>query len=441
MYDEELLEKDARKMYSWAKTLWPMNRSLTGEGNLKTLNFIKSILKNLKILSANSGKKVFDWKVPEEWRVKDAFIQGKDGKKFCEFKKNNLHLVGYSEPINKQLSFKELSKHLYTLKNQPKLIPYVTSYYEKKWGFCISYNEFKKLKEQDYKVFIDSKHFNGKMHYAELLIKGKSYKEIFFSTNICHPSMANNEISGICLLTAIAKYVKSNFKKPNYSYRFLFIPETIGSINYLSDNYKKMKKKIFAGYTVSCVGDDRAYSLIHSPYENNFSEKILHTVLKKKKNYKQYSFLERGSDERQYCSSLINLPICGFCRSKYGEYPEYHTSGDNFNVLTKNGLKGSLEVFYNIVNGLENSFNKPLSKYECEPFMGKRELYNNTSSKITTSKGDKKMKNFRINLDFLAYANGKNDLFDIANFLNISLDETLLTFKTLKHNKLLASEK
>ena len=348
--------------------------------------------------------------------------------------------MGYSEPIDKTVSLKELSKHLYTLKNQPKFIPYVTSYYEKKWGFCISYNEFKKLKNQKYRVFIDSEHFNGKMHYAEIVNPGKSKKEIFFSTNICHPSMANNEISGICLLMGIAQYIQSNFKKTNYTYRFLFIPETIGSINYISDNFKNMKKKIFAGYTISCVGDERAFSLIHSPYQNNFSEKFLHTILKKK-NYKQYSFLDRGSDERQYCSSLVDLPICGFCRSKYGEYPEYHTSGDDFNVVTQKGLKGSLEVFIDLINGLENSFIKPRAKYKCEPFMGKRNLYNNTSTKITMSRKDKKMKNFRINLDFLAYANGKNDLFDIANYLNISVGEVLLTFETLKINKLLTFKK
>ena len=436
MHYYNLLDAYSKSMYSWAKKLWPLNRSLTGNDNLKTLNFIKEILSDLTILSAKSGKKIYDWRIPSEWNIKDAFIEGEDGKKICEFKKNNLHIVGYSESVNKTLSLKDLKKNLYTLKNQPNLIPYVTSYYEKKWGFCISYNELKKLKNQKYRAFIDSKHFNGKMHYGEYLIKGRSQKEIFFSTNICHPSMANNELSGICVLTALAEYLKTYKKNLNYTYRFVFIPETIGSINYLSDNYKTMKKNIIAGYTVSCVGDERAYSLVHSPYKNNFSEKILHSVLKKKKNYKTYSFLERGSDERQYCSSLINLPICGFCRSKYTEYPEYHTSGDNFNVLSKKGLKGSLKVFFEIIEGLENSFKKPIAKFECEPQMGKRNLYDNTSIKTSILKGDTKT-----NLDFLVYANGKNDLFDIANYLDVTVEEILLSFDILKKNKLINFKK
>ena len=206
MHYYNLLDAYSKSMYSWAKKLWPLNRSLTGNDNLKTLNFIKEILSDLTILSAKSGKKIYDWRIPSEWNIKDAFIEGEDGKKICEFKKNNLHIVGYSESVNKTLSLKDLKKNLYTLKNQPNLIPYVTSYYEKKWGFCISYNELKKLKNQKYRAFIDSKHFNGKMHYGEYLIKGRSQKEIFFSTNICHPSMANNELSGICVLTALAEY-------------------------------------------------------------------------------------------------------------------------------------------------------------------------------------------------------------------------------------------
>ena len=176
--------------------------------------------------------------------------------------------------------------------------------------------------------------------------------------------------------------------------------------------------------------------MVHSPYKNNFIEKILHSVLKKKKNYKTYSFLERGSDERQYCSSLINLPICGFCRSKYTEYPEYHTSGDNFTVLSKKGLKGSLKVFFEIIEGLENSFKKPIAKFECEPQMGKRNLYDNTSIKTSILKGDTKT-----NLDFLVYANGKNDLFDIANYLDVTVEEILLSFDILKKNKLINFKK
>tara|TARA_A100001011_G_C14301037_1_gene840803 strand:- start:109 stop:1386 length:1278 start_codon:yes stop_codon:yes gene_type:complete len=423
---------------TWAKTLWPYNRSLTGKGNIKTLNFLNKILKNLRIHSVNSGTKVFDWIIPDQWEINEGYLLGKDGTKICDFKRNNLHVMGYSTSVNKELELNELSKNIYTLKKQPDLIPYVTSYYKKNWGFCMSHNNFKKLKKQKYRAFIDSKHFKGKMHYADIKINGKSKKEIFFSTNICHPSMANNELSGICLLTALAKYL-SGFSSLNYTYRFVFIPETIGSINYLSKNFKNLKKNVIAGYTISCVGDEKNYSLIHSPYENNFSEKMLDMILKTKKNYKRFSFLKRGSDERQYCSNLINLPICGFSRTKYEEYPEYHTSGDNFNVMTKKGLGGSFRVFIDLIEGLEESFKKPKTVNPCEPFLSKRDLYMGDISKRIDSSNffRKKVLKIRSYLDFLIYADGVNDLFDIAKLIDLSFADVLEINQVLKTNNLI----
>ena len=424
------------EMLHWAKQMWPFNRSLTGEGNRKTLKFIKSVVPKLKIKGVKSGTKVFDWTVPKEWEIKDAYISDLNGNKVCDFKKNNLSVVGYSEKISCTLPLKKLKKNIYTLKNQPDYIPYVTSYYKKSWGFCMSHKQLKKLPDKNYNVLINSRHFSGEMNYGEILIKGKSKKEIMFSTNICHPSMANNELSGITLNMALAKYLIKK-KNLNYSYRLIFIPETIGSIYYIKKNYKQLKNWLLCGFVLSCVGDERSYSIINSRYKNNLSEKILEVILKNKKNLKKYSFLDRGSDERQFCSALTDLPFCGFSKSKYGEYPEYHTSADNFNIVTAKGLQESFNVFTKVIEGMELSYNKPKAFFKCEPFMGKRNLYNTISSKLTSSRSDIKMKNFRLNLDVLCYADGKNDIFDICNYVKASFEDVFDSLIILKKNKLL----
>ena len=264
-----------------------------------------------------------------------------DGTKICNFSENNLHLLGYSIPFRGKLSLKELKEHLFTLPDQPNAIPYITSYYEERWGFCLKHEQFQNLKDGEYEVFIDTELFNGELNYGELLIKGESEKEVFLSTYVCHPSMANNELSGPTVVTFLAKWLLS-IKKPRFSYRIIFIPETIGSISYLSLNHEQMKKKVFAGFNVSCVGDDRSYSYIPSRDGNSISDKIaLHVLNWIDPNFVKYSWLDRGSDERQYCAPGIDLPIASIIRTKYGKYPEYHTSLDDLKVVaTPKGLDG-----------------------------------------------------------------------------------------------------
>jgi len=411
----------------WAKDIFPYNRSLTGNGNLKTLNYIKKINKNIIIKNFETGKKVFDWKIPKEWNVKDAYFLDSKNKKYCDFKKNNLHLLGYSIPINKIVSKKILLEHIYSDKNQKNAIPYVTSYYHKNWGFCMSENEKKKLKGKKFKVKIFSTLKKGKMHYGEAILKGKSNKEIFFSTYICHPSMANNETSGICVVNAILKYISENYKHRKYSYRFVFLPETIGSISYIHKNLKKLKKNIIAGFNISCVGDERAYSIINSRNENTLADFALLSAIRDKKNFKKYSFLERGSDERQYCSVGVDLPVVGFCRSKYGSYPEYHTSLDNFKVVTEKGLNDSFDIMKNIVDVFEAGY-LPKARYICEPQLSKRNLY----PKI--SRRDNKVKIIR---DLIAYSDGKTSIFENCIKFNCSLKDLFNSYKILKKNNLL----
>ena len=415
-------------MIKWAKDLFPLCRSLTGAGTKKTLRYFKNINKEFKILKFKSGKKVFDWKIPLEWNIRDAYIEHESGKKFCSFKKNNLHVVGYSYPINKILKKKDLLKNIYTQKDQKDSIPYVTSYYKKHWGFCISENELKKLPQGKFRAFIDSDLKKGDLEIMHATLKGLSKKEIFFSSYVCHPSMANNELSGPVLLNAIMQYLKKNYKKRKYTYRFVLLPETIGSIAYLSKFKNQLKKNVFAGYNLSCVGDERAYSIIHSPSANTIADQSLLSALIGKKNLKVYSFLDRGSDERQYCSPLINLPMCGFSKSK--EFPEYHTDKDNFKVVTKKGLSQSLQVFKNIIDSFEIGI-YPKTNIICEPNLGKRNLYPTLSQK---GSHNEEIYN-RLNL--IAYANGINNIFEISKILNVNLRVLLNELKILKRNKVI----
>ena len=406
-----------------------LNRSLSGSGNRQTLKEIKKLCSKLIIKKFVSNKKVYDWRIPLEWNVRDAYIIDPNGKKICSFKKNNLHLVGYSYPQKKNINLNELQKHLHSIPDKPSAIPYVTTYYEKNWGFCISHKQRKKLIRGNYKVFINTELKKGALNYGEIFIKGKSNKEVFFSTYICHPSMANNETSGITVNTFLAKILSK--KKTYYSYRFVFLPETIGSIAYLSKNLKKMKAKIIAGFNITCVGDERSFSLLLSKYGNTFTDFIAKKNFKILKGKKRiYSWNDRGSDERQYCSPFIDLPICSLMRSKYGEYKEYHNSLDQLgSVVTNKGLSQSIEVYKKIIEDIEKS-NFPTSVKKCEPFMTKYNLYN-------TLKKNKFKINPRKIMDYLSWCDGKNSSEMIKEKINVSKLFEKDIFKVLLKKKLI----
>jgi len=339
------------------KILYPLNRSLTGDGTKKTLEIIKKEFPNLKIKKIKSGTNVFDWKIPYEWNISDAFVLDKKGKKIIDFKNNNLHLVGYSRPISKIIKKAELIKNIYSIKNQPNAIPYITSYYKKRWGFCLSHNDKNKIlrnykKNDKFKINIKS-NFNhkGNMNYGELLLKGESTDEILISTYVCHPSMANNELSGPIVSMCLMNYYQK-LKKLKKSIRFIFIPETIGSIAYISLNLSRLKERVIGGYNLTCIGDERQHSCMFSKYENSPSDEAIVDAYKKLKikKYKVYSFLKRGSDERQYNSPGIDLKMSSIFRTKYAEYPEYHTSLDDFNLVTQKGIEGGFNVAREAVN-------------------------------------------------------------------------------------------
>ena len=427
-----------KKYYNIAKTqLFPITRSLTGEGVKKTLNIIKKEFPKLKIKKFKSGTKVFDWGIPEEWNVTDAYIIDKYNNKIIDFKKNNLHLVGYSIPIKKNITKKELFKNLYFLKNQPNAIPYITSYYKRRWGFCISYNEYKILDKRyslndKFKVVINSNlNKKGNLNYGELILKGKSKKEILISTYICHPSMANNELSGPIVSMGLINYFKN--KKLNKTLRFVFIPETIGSISYLSKNLKYLKENVIGGYNLSCIGDERQHSCMFSKYQNSPSDEAVIEAYKslKIKNYKIYSFLKRGSDERQYNSPGIDLKISSIFRTKYHEYPEYHTSLDNFNLVTLKGCDGGFNVARKSIEILLERI-YPKYKIMCEPQLGKRGMYPTLSQKNTYQDADKI-------LDFLMYSDGTNSLEKISNLIKLELNFIKKINKILLKNNLIVN--
>ncbi|EAI2872624.1 DUF4910 domain-containing protein [Campylobacter jejuni] len=419
-----------KTMYELACELFPIPRSITGQGFRASLEILNKTLGGgiIKFHSIKSSTKVFDWIVPDEWNVKEAYIITPEGEKICDFKKHNLHLLNYSEAIDQEIELEELQDHLYSIEEMPDAIPYVTSYYKRRWGFCLAHNERKKLKKGKYKVYIDTKHDeNGVLDYADFILPStqNSKDEILISTYLCHPSMANNELSGPVVAIFLAKWLLS-LKERKYNYRFVIIPETIGSIVYLSKHLEHLKKHVKAGFVLSCLGDDHAYSLIHTPKENTLSDKVALHTLKNKENFKAFSFLDRGSDERQYNAPLVNLGIVGVSRTKYGEYKQYHTSKDDLNFISEKGLMGGLQSMQEIILNLEIN-----TVYEntivCEPNLGKRGLYHTLST----------ANDIPLACNFLAYCDGENDIIDIANILNMQayefkeLLEKILEYKLL----------
>jgi aminopeptidase-like protein len=421
-----------KEMHDLCKVLFPICRSITGNGFRDSLAIINEHLPDLTTFEISSGTKCFDWEVPQEWNIKEAYIIDPFGKKLCDFNKSNLHVVGYSTPVNKDVPLDVLQNHLYSLPDQPDAIPYVTSYYNKMWGFCISDQERKTLKKGNYKVFIDSELKKGSLTYGELIINGKKEDEIFISTYLCHPSMANNELSGPVVSTFLSKWLSSISN--NYTYRIIFIPETIGAIVYLSQHLDELKRKVIAGFNLTCIGDNRTYSYLSSRMGDSLADKAaLHVLKHIYPDFNSYSYSERQCDLRQYGSPGVDLPVCSIMRSKYGSYPEYHTSLDNLNLVTPDGLSGGYDVMKKIIEVIERNQIYRTTVY-CEPNLGKRGLYPTVSKRKSADKA-RPMRNI------LAYSDGSNSLLDIANILDTPMWQLMDYVNTLCKERLLEFEK
>ena len=402
--------KEGKEMFELCKEMFPICRSITGNGVRETYKILEKYLNTeFKMTEVPSGTQVCDWTVPKEWNITDAYIENEDGERIVDFNKNNLHVLGYSVPVDKVLSLSELKEHIYTLKDQPDLIPYVTSYYKERWGFAMSQNQLDTLPEGNYHAVIKSSLEDGSLTYGEILIPGETEEEIFFTSYTCHPSMANNECSGPAVLVYIANYILA-MKHRKYSYRLILAPETIGAITYISKHLKELQKNVICGFNLTCVGDDRTYSIIHSRYSDTLADRVLTNVLKYHyPKYESYTYIKRGSDERQYQAPGVDIPLVCFCRSKYHIYPEYHTSADNLDIISPDGLAGSLDVMIKCINTLEAN-----ATYEvtclCEAQLGKRGLMPTMSSKET-------YQDTLALKDVLAYADGTNDIIELSNII------------------------
>jgi aminopeptidase-like protein len=412
----------------FAKELYPINRSLTGSGVRKTLDYIKQLLPELALLEVPSGSSAFDWTIPDEWDISEAFIEDSAGRRIVDFANHNLHVVGYSGPVDVTLSLEELEAHLHSIPDKPDAIPYVTSYYADRWGFCMTHRQRVGLAKGNYRAVIRSRKFKGVMNFAELVIPGTSDSEVLLSTYVCHPSMANNETSGPAVLTFLGRWLLEQPRR--YTYRIVFAPETIGAIHYISQNQKHLKQKVVAGFNISCVGDDRNYSFVASRKGATLADRIAEHVLPQlSPSYVKHSFLERQSDERQYGSVLIDLPFVALSRTKYGCYDEYHTSLDDFSVVTAAGLEGGFNMVAQCITALEA--NRTLvATTPCEPQLGKRGLY-------PTLGGGKVSTSVEVLLNVLEYCDGSEDLLAVAARCNISVTQAAQAANVLESHGLL----
>lgn len=415
-------------IYEFAKELFPICRSITGNGVRETLGLIRRRLPELTITEVPTGTRCFDWEMPLEWNIREAWIEDQQGERILDFRDNNLHVVSYSEPVDADLSLDELQPHLFSLPEQPQAIPYVTSYYKRFWGFCITHDLRSRLRPGRYRVRIDSSLAAGSLTYGELVIPGQSRREVFSSTYVCHPSMANNEVSGPALATFLAIWLKQQPRR--FTYRFAFVPETIGAIAYLSTHFSELKANVHAAFQITCVGDERLYSFLPSRLGNTLTDRVaLHVLKHTAGDFKPYAFTDRGSDERQYCSPGIDLPMVSIMRSKYGDYPEYHTSRDNLDFISPKGLDGSYNIHVRCLEALEGN-HKYRNTCLGEPQLGKRGLRPSLGG----------LDNVRIvknMMNVLAYSDGNHDLVQIADLLGVPVFDLLPLAHQLEKAKLL----
>ncbi len=394
------------EMHRWLVEMLPWCRSLTGPGTDRTLDYLAGLLPGLETVGFASGSRAFDWTVPETWTLRSARLLGPDGAVVADSAVHNLHVVGYSEPVDRTVSLDELQPHLHSLPDLPDAIPYVTSYYRRTWGFCLPHRVRAALPPGHYRAVIDSTLAPGELRIGELVIPGDSPEEVLLSTYICHPSMANNELSGPVLAAALGRWLAA-LPRRRYTYRILFSVETIGAIAYLSRHLDRMRARVAAGFVLTCVGDERAVSYLESRRGGTLADRAAVAVLDHHApGWTRYGYRDRGSDERQYGSPGVDLPVCSVMRSKYGTYPEYHTSLDDATLATPDGLAGSLALYQRILTVLERN-RRWRTAMPCEPQLGKRGLYPTTSTRDT-----KRL--VALQMDILAWCDGDHDLLALA---------------------------
>ena len=367
-----MMEKQLEQYFD---ALWPICRSISGNGLRHSFKILQEIIP-FELIEVPTGTVVLDWKIPKEWNINDAYIITPNGKKIAEFKINNLHLINYSIPVNKTMSWEELKPHLHTLPNKPDAIPYLTTYYKETWGFCLTHHEYLQLpQEGNYQVVIESTLADGAITYGQYILKGSSEEEILFSSYLCHPSMANNELSGPLALAFLYQEL-SKIENRYYTYRFVLAPETIGIVAFLAQQGDKIKSKIKAGYVLTCCGDAGKITYQLSKRTDTLADNMMQHFLKTKyTNATVRDFRVGGSDERQYCSPGYNFPVGTIMRTPYKIYPEYHTSLDNKSIIDFSALKEIVMLLVDVCKGMEMNWPIEPGHLYGEPMLGKRNLY------------------------------------------------------------------
>lgn len=402
-------------LIKFCSDLFPLNRSLTGSGNVATLRYIQNILPELNLCKYKSGTHIFDWVVPDEWEIHDAYIADLNGNRIVDFNQNNLHVVGYSVGVDKVMRYAELLPYLHVHPSLPDAIPYLTSYYEKTFGFCLTQSQFNSLDQgSSFRVVIDARHFSGELVAGELYLPGKTTKEILFTTYICHPSMGNNELSGPSVLTALAKWLQEKSDR-YFSYRFSFHPETIGALCFIHKNQQIIQKNVIGAWNFTCMGGPEEFTILPSVYGNSMPDLVTKKVLAMQGyTYNQKSFNSRGSDERQFSSPRLGIPMVSIMRSAYGEYAQYHTSKDDLDFISEHSLQESLSIMKKIVENLEveRYFR---STVIGEPFLAKRQLYETL--------GGTKVQEFKSRdiLNVLQYCDGRNSRNNLSQLAKLPL--------------------
>ena len=405
-------------LFQLINRLFPICRSITGNGVRQSLEIMQEYLP-LIVNEVPTGTAVFDWTIPKEWNINDAYIKNMKGEKLVDFNNSNLHVLNYSIPVKGTFSIKELEQHIFSIPEKPGWIPYHTSYYEEKWGFCLSHSQWQTMQDEEYEVCIDSTLEPGSLTYGEYYLPGQTEEECLFSCHICHPSLCNDNLSGIAVVLFLAKMLST--QKNRLSYRFLFIPGTIGAIAWLALNENKLSN-IKAGLVASLLGDSSSFTYKKTRNGDALIDKaVIHYLKFSGDDYRLIEFSPYGYDERQFNSPGINLPVGSLTRSQYGQYPEYHTSADNLELVTQEKLEDSLKAYLSVTYILDNNIVYINQYPKCEPQLGKRGLYQKIGG---TNEEDKEIRRMAM-LWCLNLSDGKNSLLDIA-------DRAVIPFNVIK---------
>jgi len=422
------LNKIAEEIEQYFDRLWPICRSITGDGLRESFKILKEVIP-LTLHEVESGTQVFDWTVPDEWNIRDAYIITPEGKKIADFKTSNLHVVNYSTPVDREISFDELEPHLHYKKELPNAVPYITTYYKRRWGFCVDYNTFRNLpREGTYRVKIDSSLESGSLTYGDLVLPGKTEDEILFSSYLCHPSMANNELSGPLALAFLYREL-AKMENRKYSYRFVIAPETIGAICNLYQNRDVLINNVKAGFVFTCCGDAGPVTYKLSREENSLTNAISRHILRHSGlKFNETPFDPIGSDERQYSSPGFNLPVGVLMRTPFSQFPEYHTSLDNKELMDFRKMTELIHLCVKFVKAFElNDTYENQIKFG-EPFLGKRNLYEDLSTNLTHSD------TIKMRMRLLNFLDGTRDLLSVCEQYGYSILETESEIKQLlKH--------